>query len=301
LQELSDQSVGPSFGTYRYQGHQYALPIDAAAQVAAFRGDLLSKLGLRVPRTQSELRSFYKKIPKGYSVAWPMCATDLWCSFLTLCAQKSGRDFIKDFNIEMSAGVHALDELKYHLERLHPESLLWNPIQTLDRMSNTDEIIYAPYLFGYTNYARKEYAKNRITFGHSPVNPNLPISTILGGVGLAVSSKSNHAVLASAFVAYVAATGTQTKTYARNGGQPGNLEAWKSKANNELCNHFFEDTLETMEHAFVRPRHPSWNAFQEQGAELLHQGILKKVESQKLIKDLNFLYRSFNPDGTKAK
>lgn len=218
LQELANQSVGPSFGTYRYRGHQYALPIDAAAQVAAFRGDLFNKFGLTVPKTQSELRSFYKKKPKSYSVAWAMCATDLWCSFLTLCAQKSGRDFIKDFKIEMEAGVHALDQLKYHLERVHPESIHWNPIQTLDKMGNSDEIIYAPYLFGYTNYARKGYVKNRITFCNSPVNLNLPISTVLGGVGLAVSSKCTHGASASAFVAYVANAETQTKTYTRNAG-----------------------------------------------------------------------------------
>src|SRR3954447_22424030 len=34
-------SVGPSFESYRWQGHLWALPIDASAPVQAFRPDLL--------------------------------------------------------------------------------------------------------------------------------------------------------------------------------------------------------------------------------------------------------------------
>ncbi|WP_422079314.1 ABC transporter substrate-binding protein [Ulvibacterium sp.] len=292
LDEYKNQSVGPSFESYYYKGHLYALPIDAAALVAASRSDLISTLNLELPDTREKLFDFYKKIPKKYSVAWPLCATDLWCTFLTLCAQDGGRDFLKNRKIDEKLGGKVWDELKEHLKHLHPESLNWNPIQVLDNMAAGDEIIYSPFLFGYTNYSRKGYAKNVVHFSNSPANPANDVSTILGGVGLAVSAKCKQVDLAVAYVDYVARAETQEGLYTKNGGQPGNLIAWESASNNVLCHDFFDETRTTMERAYVRPRHKGWNKFQEEGAELLHNGLVKNSPSDKVMKDLNQLYRS---------
>ncbi|WP_299537495.1 extracellular solute-binding protein [Ulvibacterium sp.] len=292
LDEYKNQSVGPSFESYFYEGHLYALPIDAAALVAASRSGLISSLNLKFPKTRRELFDFYKKVPSKYSVAWPLCATDLWCTFLTLCAQDGGRDFLKNRRIDERLGSTVWDELKEHLKYLHPESLNWNPIQVLDHMAADDEIIYSPFLFGYTNYSREGYAKNVVHFGNSPTNPASDVSTILGGVGLAVSAKCKQMDSAVAYADYVARAETQEGLYTKNGGQPGNLIAWESAPNNVLCHDFFDETRTTMERAYVRPRHKGWNRFQEQGAELLHSGLLKNSPSHKVIKDLNLLYQS---------
>ncbi|MBJ6367474.1 ABC transporter substrate-binding protein [Snuella sedimenti] len=300
LKALETQSVGPSFKSYYYKGHLYALPIDAAALVAAAREDLITKIHVELPKTRADLFRFYKRIPKEYSVAWPLCATDLWCSFLSLCAQDAGRNFIKNGTIDEKTGINVLDELKKHLQYLHPESINWNPIQVLDHMASSDHIIYAPFVFGYTNYSREGYAKNRVCFGNSPTNPKTNVSTILGGVGLAISSKSRHANWAVAFASYVANAQTQQGTYTNNGGQPGNLVAWQDESNNRLCHHFFKDILKTMQKAYVRPQHPGWNQFQEQGAELLHKGIQLGTASEKLVKDLNELYRAFRGEGNRG-
>ncbi len=292
LETLSEQSVGPSFGSYDYKNHIYALPIDAAALVAASRNDLMEKYRLVLPKTRQQLLGFYQKIPKGHSVAWPLCPTDLWCTFLTLCAQDAGNDFIKDRSIDEKVGIAVLNELKYHLGLLHPQSLQCNPIQILDRMANEDSIVYAPFLFGYTNYSREGYAKNKVNFSNSPTNPATDISTILGGVGLAVSSKCIHKELAVAYAIFTAKAETQEGIYTQNGGQPGNLMAWLSETNNALCDNFFAHTMRTMQRAYVRPRHAGWNEFQEQGADLLHDGLLKNLSSDQMIKGLNQLYKN---------
>ena len=292
LTELAGQSVGASFESYSFKNHQYALPIDAAALVAVSRKDLIKKLDLDLPKTRKELLDFYKMVPNDYGIAWPLCATDLWCSFLTLCAQDAGTDFIQDKTIDIKIGSAVLDELKQHLEHLHPESINWNPIHILDRMGSDNQIIYSPYLFGYTNYSRVGYAENILSFSNSPINPNTEISTILGGVGLAISSKCKHASQAVDYIKYVATSKTQETTYTKNGGQPGNLVAWKSKNNNVLCNNFFKNTMATMENAYVRPQHLGWNQFQEEGADSLHRGIIKGISSVLLMKDLNQLYQS---------
>ena len=292
LEKLKAESVGPSYQSYYYNGNLYALAVDAAALVAAYREDLILKLGLNIPKTRAELLDFYKTIPSSHMVAWPLCATDLWCTFLTLCAQDGGRDFIKDKIIENRLGIQVLDELKIHLEYLHHDSINWNPIQILSRMAEDNEIIYSPFLFGYTNYSRSGYAKNLVKFGNSPTNPNIEVSTILGGVGLAISAHCEHRDLAAAYVNYVAKAETQEGIYTKNGGQPGNLEAWQSDANNRLCNNFFANTMDTMNKAYVRPQHMGWNKFQEQGAELLHNGLVKDIPSDTIMKKLNQLYQS---------
>lgn len=292
VKELENQSVGASYKSYYYKGHLYALPIDAAALVSASRNDVISELDLKLPKTRKDLLAFYKGLPGDYAIAWPLCPTDLWCSFLTLCAQDAGRDFIDEGTIEEKTGIPVLDELKHHLGYLHPESINWNPIQILDRMGAEDEIIYSPYLFGYSNYSRVGYTKNVLNFTNSPKNPEHDVSTVLGGVGLAISSNCHHPDSAVAFITYVANAETQKTVYTENGGQPGSLKAWQSGANNALCSNFFCDTQETMEKAYVRPQHRGWNRFQEQGADLLHNGLVKDIPSKIMIKDLNQLYRS---------
>ncbi|RDY61134.1 extracellular solute-binding protein [Flagellimonas nanhaiensis] len=294
LKELERQSVGPSFRAYYFDDQLLALPIDVAALVAASRNDLISRLKLKLPQTRQDLFDFYKKVPKNYSVAWPLCPTDLWCTFLTLCAQDTNGDFIKDREVDEKVGANVMDEIKHHLEFLHPSSITWNPIQVLDSMGATDEIVYAPFLFGYTNYSRKGYSKNLVHFSNSPVNPDHSISTILGGVGLAISSKCQHADLAVEYTSYVAKAEIQEGMYTQNGGQPGNLAAWEHEGNNEMCNNFFSNTLKTMQNAYVRPQHQGWNRFQEQGADLLHNGLLKNTASAQIVKELNQLYQSLD-------
>ncbi len=295
LVELAGQSVGPSFISYQYNKHIYALPIDAAALVGAYRNDILTDRGLVLPHSKEELKSFYSKLPGDLFVAWALCPTDFWCTFLTLCAQNAGRDFVNDKGVDKQVASLVLDEIKSHLDYLHPDAMSWNPIQILDHMAANDEIIYSPYLFGYTNYSRDTYAKKLVHFCNSPINKK-GISTILGGVGLAVSAKCSSPNVAAKFVEYVAGEEMQEGIFTENGGQPGNLRAWTSDKNNVLCHNFFKDTLLTLENAYVRPQFPGWNQIQEQGAELLHDGVAKNRNSEKVIDDLNDLFQTITKD-----
>jgi len=292
LNDCSTQTVGPSFNSYKYKGKLFALPIDAAALVAAYRKDLLAKNKVKnLPLKREDLFTFYKQLP-AHSVAWALCPTDFWCAFLTICAQNAGRDFIADFTVDDKVGAAALDEIKQHLDHIHPESINWNPIQILDQMAGDDKLIYAPYLFGYTNYSRANYAKNIVHFINSPINPENLVSTILGGVGLSVSAKTKHISETIEFVKYVASAEVQTAIYTKDAGQPGNIIAWNDEANNIMCGDFFSNTLKTMENAYVRPQHPGWNSFQEAGAWLLHEGVVANVASTTLVKQLNDLYQT---------
>lgn len=289
---LETQTLGGCFEVYSYNQHLYALPIDAAALVTAYRKDKMKEAGLSLPNDREELKYFYGKIPTGYSVAWALCPTDIWCTFLSLCAQNAGSGFIKSRKINVKVGVSVLDELKYHIEFSHPNSMYWNPIQILDRMGADEDIIYSPYLFGYTNYSRSGYTKNLLHFTNSPIGTQENISTVLGGVGLAVSLRCKNPVDAASFVKYIASAEIQKGIFTRSGGQPANKLAWQSMENNQLCNNFFCDTISTIEKAYIRPQHPRWNEFQEQGADLIHDGLLKDMSSKVIMSTLNELYQS---------
>ena len=292
LNTIAAEALGSCFKIYQYNSHLYAGPIDAAALVASYRKDLMESVGLSIPQNQDELKSFYKKLPAGFSVAWALCPTDIWCTFLTLCAQQAGRDFTAGKQIDAKVGAAVIDELKFHLEFLHPDSMKWNPIQILNRMGSEDEIIYSPYLFGYTNYARNGYTKNLVHFTNSPVGVQKNISTIMGGVGLAVSALTKNPSIAANFVGYVSEANIQAGIFTLNGGQPANKLAWQSAENNLLCNNFFSDTMWTIENAYIRPQHPGWNHFQEQGADVIHEGILKNTSSGQVMRQLNELYKT---------
>ncbi|WP_203256936.1 extracellular solute-binding protein [Hyunsoonleella ulvae] len=292
LDALKQQALGKCFDIYNCEDHFYATPIDAAALVASYRKDIIDSLELSLPKNQEELKAFYKKLPSGFSVAWALCPTDIWCTFLTLCAQNFGSGFIDNNKINSKVGISALDDIKFHVEHSHPQSLNWNPIQILDNMGNEESIIYSPYLFGYTNYSRKGYTKNLVHFTNSPTGLQKDISTIMGGVGLAVSALTKHPEIASKYVNYAASAEVQKGVFTKNDGQPASKTAWESKTNNVLCNDFFNDTKWTIENAYIRPQHPGWNAFQEQGADIIHDGILKDTSSEAIMNTLNDYYKS---------
>src|ERR1700712_4103903 len=61
---LADQaanSVGGSHASYFYEGHQYALAIDAATPIAGWRADLMERAGAEVPRTWEELLALARR------------------------------------------------------------------------------------------------------------------------------------------------------------------------------------------------------------------------------------------------
>lgn len=292
LDVLKSQSLGRCFEVYQYNTHTYALPIDAAALVASYRKDKIEALGAELPRTRDQLIPFYKKLPTEFSVAWALCPTDIWCTFLSLCAQNGGINFIKNQTLDVKVGSAAIDEIKHHLDYIHPESLNWNPIQILDRMGNEDNIIYSPYLFGYTNYSRKDYTKHLVHFTNSPIGNKQHISTIMGGVGLAASALTKHPKTASEFLAYIASAEVQKGIFTKHGGQPANRLAWENDANNILCNNFFMNTATTIQNAYIRLQHAGWNQFQEQGAAIIHDAIVTGKDSNKTMKQLNQLYKS---------
>jgi len=154
LRRLEAESVGPSHLSYYYEGHQWALAIDAATEVSGYRPDLLRSVHADVPTTWEEVLEL-QQVRRGF-VTLPLLPVDALMSFFTLCASLGEPPFsaYRGKIISEDTGDQALRLLKRLADGSSPEALEWNPIAVWERMSEADDVGYCPLGFGYSNYAR---------------------------------------------------------------------------------------------------------------------------------------------------
>jgi multiple sugar transport system substrate-binding protein len=284
LEDLARQSVGPSFSSYHWQGHQWALPLDAACQVGSYRPDKLAPHEL--PSTWNDFFLFAADLNrKGYRCAMALCPTDALCSFLTLSAQAGHGPSEKGFWMNEDMFQFILEILQKILAVCVPDSISWNPIRLYEALSSSanSELVYAPLAFGYTNYARAGYRTNRLGFTGIPGERG----ALLGGTGIAVSRRVDDPNLASTAALWLCQAECQSGVYLRDGGQPGNLSTWYDKAADSLCGGFFSSTLKTINQSWQRPRFSGWPAFQEHLGNQIHACLTGNLSPSSAYRDLS--------------
>ena len=85
----------------------------------------------------------------------------------------------------------------------------------------------------------------------------------------------------------------QATTYGLNGGQPGNLVAWKDNKLNEASANFFRNTLRTLENAWVRPRVLGWPDVQFQSSLVIHKILVDRKFTQADVEDIASMYQRY--------
>jgi len=296
LRTLQSESVGASHLSYFYDGHQWALAIDAAAHVAGYRPDLLEKAGAKVPDTWDEVFEL-SRIRPGF-VTTPLLPVDSSCAFMSLCANAGEPAFSGDPKrvVGERTGELALQTLKQLSEAAPKDALGWNPIALWERMSTTDEIAYCPLAFGYSNYARPGYRKSLLQFTRIPSRgPWGASGAILGGAGLAISARSKELQTAMEYAQWVAGAECQKSIYVTSGGQPANKKAWTDPHVNAITSHFFEDTLQTLESSFLRPRFPGFVEFQAEISTILSDFLHGRESSTLTLRSLDACYSKWRP------
>jgi multiple sugar transport system substrate-binding protein len=264
--------VGRSAESYVWERHRWALATDAAAQVAAYRPDLLRRARVTVPQTWPEALDTAAALRKaGLWAAVAAIPVDAVCAFLAVCAALGETPFFTRQVVSRRIGRSALALLAALVERCHPASLDWNPPRLLEAMSGGDEVAYCPLAFGYANYARPGFRDHLVLAAPPPAgNDGVPRGT-LGGAGLAVSASSAAVAEAVGYAAFVARPEVQRTVYFEAGGQPGHRSAWTDEAVNAAASGFFRDTLGALDAAVLRPRHDGFLAFQETAGDLVHR------------------------------
>lgn len=288
MDDQKNNTVGHSFESYAYDGHQWALPIDAATPVASSRPDLLDKYGFQRPATYEDLLLL---ADKGL-VAFAGIPIDVLMNFYTFCCSLAEDPCQQeDEIISKDTGVKALQMYRELASKIHPDNFKRNPIQVYEAMTLSDDIAYCPFAYGYSNYARPGYAGQLLHF-HDMITLNGQdnLRSTLGGTGLAVSSSSAHIEMAVKYAEYVASPSCQQTVFFENGGQPGHLSAWKDKEVNRRSSDFFANTLPALQRAFLRPRYHGHMFFQDHAGDIVRDYLMSGGDELQVLEKMNKLY-----------
>jgi multiple sugar transport system substrate-binding protein len=280
LEDQARNTVGASHASYQYEGHQWALAIDAAAPVSGWRPDLLEKSGFSVPATWSELL----ELARHGLVSIPAVAIDSLMHFYMLCVALGG----EEQPASVDAGCEALRMLRELLSLCGADCLRRNPIATWEALASSDPVAYCPFAYGYSNYARRGYAEHLLEFGGLvTLNDGTPLRSVLGGAGLAVSVHCMHKETAIEYAEFAASAVCQRTLYFDSGGQPGHRGAWLDAEVNRRANGFFSKTLPVLDAAWLRPRFPGYAEFQEQAAHIVHSYLRSGGSEKQVVQQLN--------------
>jgi multiple sugar transport system substrate-binding protein len=290
--QFQQDSVGPSWPSYWYKGGLWALPIDAATQVACHRPELFKQFALTPSATfEDVLRLGTWARSAGKFVIVPACPTDAISLFFTLSASL-GHPIEEEAEpfVATPVGRKVLERLHALISTAHPKSVDWNPIQVYDFMISESSAIYCPFGFGYSNYSRLGNV-TRLQFADAPVvGAGGRFATMLGGTGVAVSAKSRHPVEAVAYSKWLASPEHQRGTYFREGGQPASLASWTDPDVDRAADRFFSGTPRTLQAAYVRPRFDGFVRFFEAAGIEINRCLRGEIADAQLVEWLNVRY-----------
>lgn len=275
LAVLATQSVGASHESYAHAGGQWGLATDAAAQVAAYRPDLL-------PEPPRDWAGVLALAEQG-RVLWPYKPVDAFSSLVTV-ASGNGEEPMRSPGVFLSPdGLSEAMETLRRLARLVPaENSAWNPIQAADALSSGDRFAYVPLMFGYTNYSRAGFRAHRVRYIDIPAAGDGVRGALLGGAGIAVSAFTRHPEQAIAHAFWLDSAAVQEGVYYDAGGQPGNAVAWESDRTNADSLDFFRGTRASLEGAYVRPRFVHYIELQNELSEHVTEALLGGLTDDQL-------------------
>lgn len=298
LAARADAAVGPSSGSYRYAGHQWALPLDAATQICMIRPGLMDERP--PPGTWHEVAAVARELPVALVLGGPHALLTL----LAICAaqgappvaQTDGGSPVGGFAEDEAARdavLAALDLLAGVYARIDPALAAGNPIDVLEAMAAGDAVACCPLIYGYVTYSEPGRRPHRLSACDAPAwQPGGRPGSVLGGTGVAVSRRVGGGDIpaARAHVRRLLAEAVQAELVTRAGGQPALRVAWESDAVNAACGGFYRRTRATLDQAWVRPRFPGWIAFQEQGSAVVREGLREQAAPIQILRQLQLTF-----------
>ncbi|MBA8821677.1 hypothetical protein BRY73_18705 [Ochrobactrum sp. P6BS-III] len=290
--KLGEASIGPSLTSYRFAGRHWALPLDAATQVMALRPDLVDT----VPVTWDEVLRLAQKSGK---VALSLAGPHACLSFLSIAAAFGEPPAEDDPDILVSEEVgRQVFDLMAELAAHSPTSVRQkNPIGILGHMAEHDDVALCPLVYGYVNYAAPQSGKS-VAFHNAPrvATGGRPGST-LGGTGIGVSRRAHMTSALKAHLLWLMSRETQSGFIPDHEGQPSRRDAWHDERVNRRWGDFYRSTADTLEQAYVRPRHDGYIAFQGKASTLLGAAFDERRPASAVLNELQILYAASRVHG----
>lgn len=294
LARLEEDALGPCLKCYRYEHSLYALPVDAAAPAASFRADLLQRNGRKVPATWDELI----ELARSGLVGMPAFPADLFLNFMGMCASRGGVKSSTELLFDPAIAIQCLEEFHELASLMPPEIYAMNPIDTYEAMASGDSFAYCPFAYTYSNYSRPGFATHTLLFSNPvTLRGGVPLRTVLGGTGIAVSANCANQDAAIDFSLFVADAACQRHIYGMCGGQPASRAAWHDPLLNEISNNFFVRTVKSVEIACVRPRYAGFISLQRTAGEDIATFLQNQTTAAENLDRMERLYRKSLTDG----
>ena len=285
---LDDQlknSVGQSHLSYNFDGFQSALAVDAACPVCVYRPKYFADKNL--PKDWNELL----ELAKTGIVIFAGQPIYLLMDFYMLCSTLSDNLFKTDKVIDDDTGILVLEKMRELAGYCTKEIFSWNTIKVNEILSSESDYYYCPYVYGFSNYSRAGYARHILKAGDIIQYEGRQMSAVLGGTGLAVSSKCRNIDAAIKYVEFTASKEIQKTLLFDNGGQPGHREAWLDNEVNRRSLNFFKDTLKTLDNSYLRPRYDGYLYFQDNAGEIVRDFIKDGGNVKATLDKINSLYK----------
>jgi multiple sugar transport system substrate-binding protein len=295
-EDLAANSVGPSFGSYVYEGKLLAVPVDAATPAPSFRPDLLARRGLAPPRTWKELLA----LADAGRAVMPGFPADLFLNWTMLVAALGGGPCAGPERVsDRAAGVEAAGMLRRLAEKMPADILGWNPIAVAERMTRTDDFAHCASAYSYNNYCRPSFTDRPLRYGRLPVlDGGTPLRSVVGGTGIALTPRCTQPGAALDFALFAGSAAVQRGVYACAGGQPSRREAWDDAALNALAGGFFSAARHDQENAIVRPRYDGYVPLQEEAGVPLQKVLRGGLDPARAWEEIDAAYRRSLPPGT---
>lgn len=272
--------VGPSLASYRYDGHVWAAPIDAATPHAAHRSDLLAKVEASPPASWPEAIRLGERLRRhGLWLATPVASPHSFATVASLMANL-GRPIAENLSLDPAAMAQALDALDAIVALSPPEALGWNAIGLSEAMVARDDIAFTPCVYGYATYAESDMRAPLSFSNFCGLAAPFEAGSMLGGTGLAASAWSKAPDAALAFIRFCLSAEAQVRIIPEHHGQPGLAGAWADSANDARFGGFFSKVRASMESAWLRPRRPKYILFQSAAGDLI-ASYCQRQRSQK--------------------
>lgn len=278
LRDQAEHSVGLSYRSYSDAGSQWALAVDAAAQVGAYRADLVDAIGAELPSSWDDVLAL-ARLTRGQParLLLPLDETHSWCTVLSLVQALVGEPTTSTHWADAFGA--ALELLAVLVPSLDPRSEHVNPITAGRLAVETDAVLGIPLAFGYVTFAQPSRHGGRwLTHVDAPTGA-AGLGSVLGGVGLAISSRTAQPALAAELAMLIASAEFQCHQLVEAGGQPGHRSAWLDPKIDADAGGFFSCTIESLDAAFVRPRARGAAVLQQRCGRLVHEWLWRRTAS----------------------
>ncbi|SDA10674.1 multiple sugar transport system substrate-binding protein [Sphingomonas sp. NFR15] len=283
LAAIAAGSIGGSYESYRWARHQWALPIDAAAQVQAW-------VPSRIAAPVADWTDLTALALAGRA-ALPLRPPHSLMSLFTLCGLTGVRLDATGETLFPPEAARAFALLERFAAALDPCVYDMDPIALLEEMARPGATLaVAPLIYGYVSYAMPGFRSETIGFADVPTLEHGPSGSALGGTGIAVSARGRDPAAAVRFATWIAGGAVQRDVIATHGGQPAHAAAWDADAANAATREFYRATRATLDAAWLRPRHRGYMAFQHLASQRLNLALQRQESADEAIMALNRLH-----------